>query len=72
MKPEVALAGRLADVADMFAIGQVSGTVGTKVTVSVAGGSVTIPRLTTWTPAALDMVLIAKTQAGWIAVGKIA
>lgn len=72
MKPEVALAIRLADVADVFAVGQVSAVVSNKVTVSVAGGSVTIPRLATWTPAALDMVLVAKTAAGWIALGKIA
>jgi hypothetical protein len=72
MKPEVALAMRLADVAEVFAIGQVSAVVSNKVTVTVQGGSVTIPRLTTWTPVALDMVLIAKTQAGWIALGKIA
>lgn len=72
MKPEVAVAARLADATDMWAIGQVSALVGNKVTVTVAGGSITIPRLTTWTPVALDMVLIAKTAAGWIAVGKIA
>jgi len=65
---------RLADVAgQQFCVGQISALVGSKVTVVTSGGSsLTIPRLATWTPATSDVVVIAMTPAGWVALGKIA
>jgi hypothetical protein len=73
MKPEVAIGARLTEAAERFSIGQVSAVVGTKVTVVTdGGGSLTVPRLSTWTPAGGDLVVLAKTPAGWVALGKIA
>lgn len=43
-----------------------------RVIVSVQGGSMTIPRLTSYTPAVGDVVLIASTPIGWIVLSKIA
>jgi hypothetical protein len=64
---------RFTDVGDRFATGQVSAVVSNKITVSTTGGaSMTIPRLATWTPAIGDLVVIAKTPGGWVALGKIA
>lgn len=48
----------------------VSGTSGTKVIVSVDGGSMTLPRLTSYTPTVGDVVLIAARTGGWFVVGK--
>jgi hypothetical protein len=63
---------QIADAAERHRIGQVSAVVGSKLTVTTSGGaSITIPRLTTWTPVAGDIVLLAITPAGWIAIGKI-
>jgi hypothetical protein len=63
---------RISSAQERFRVGQVSAVVGSRVTVTTSGGaSMTIPRLSTWTPAALDIVLIALTPAGWIAIGKI-
>lgn len=52
--------------------GTVSGTSGTKVVVAVQGGSMTIPRLASYTPTIGDAVLIAATPIGWIVLGKSA
>lgn len=46
--------------------------VGNKVSLSISGTTKTVPRLATWTPVVGDMVLVAVTQYGWIALGKIA
>ena len=63
---------RLADALEQHRVGQVSAVVGSRLTVITSGGaSLTVPRLTTWTPAAGDIVLLAVTPAGWIAIGKI-
>jgi hypothetical protein len=63
---------QIADASERHRIGQVSAVVGSKLTVTTSGGaSLTIPRLSTWTPAAGDIVLLAITPAGWIAIGKI-
>jgi hypothetical protein len=68
-----AMEQRLADAADRHATGQVSAVVGNKITVTTTGGaSLTIPRLATWTPTVGDVVVIAKTPGGWVALGKIA
>lgn len=68
-----ALEARLAEATDQFRVGTVTAVVGVKVTVTTSGGaSMTIPRLTTWTPATNDIVVIAVTPAGWVALGKIA
>lgn len=63
---------RISEALEQHRVGQVSAVVGSKVTVITSGGaSLTVPRLTTWTPVAGDIVLLAVTPAGWIAVGKI-
>lgn len=69
---EQAVDDRVTDAEERFRVGQVSTVVGSRLTVATSGGaSMTIPRLTTWTPVAGDIVLIALTPAGWIALGKI-
>lgn len=63
---------RIAEAAERHRVGTVSAVVGSKLTVITSGGAtLTIPRLSTWTPIAGDIVLIALTPAGWIALGKI-
>lgn len=53
-------------------VGTVSTVVGSRLTVITTGGAqLTVPRLSTWTPVAGDIVLLAITPAGWIAIGKI-
>lgn len=69
---EVAIDDRLNDAMERFRVGQVSAIVGSRLTVVTSGGAtMTIPRLATWTPAGADIVLIALTPAGWVAIGKI-
>jgi hypothetical protein len=64
---------RVNDAVETFRVGTVSAVVSNKLTVLTSGGfSVTIPRLATWTPATNDIVVIAMTPAGWVALGKIA
>jgi len=53
-------------------VGTVSGTSGTKVVVAVDGGSVTIPRLASYTPTIGDIVHIDTAGAGWLVLGKSA
>lgn len=63
---------RITEAAERHRVGTVSVVVGSRLTVITTGGaSMTIPRLSTWTPAPGDIVLIALTPAGWIALGKI-
>lgn len=63
---------RLEDAREVFAIGQVSAVAGSRLTVITTGGAaLTVPRTTSWTPAAGDLVVLAVTPAGWIALGKI-
>lgn len=69
---ELEIDRRLRDAEDRFRVGQVAAIVGTRLTVITSGGgSLTIPRLSTWTPVAGDIVLLAVTPAGWIALGKV-
>jgi hypothetical protein len=73
MRLDQAVEQRVADASQQFCTGQVTAVVGNKVTVTTLGGaSLTIPRLATWTPAANDVVVIAMTPAGWVALGKVA
>lgn len=73
MRPERAVDQRLSDAVDRFRIGQISSVVNNQIIVTTSGGaSKTVPRLATWTPAVGDIVVIALTPAGWIALGKIA
>jgi len=68
-----AIAACVEQTAEHFRVGTVSAVVGAKLTVLTSGGaSLTIPRLATWTPATNDVVVIAMTPAGWVALGKIA
>lgn len=63
---------RINEAREQHRVGQVTAVVGSKLTVVTSGGSsLTIPRLNNWTPVAGDIVLLAITPAGWIAVGKI-
>lgn len=63
---------RITEAAEQHRVGQVAAVVGSRVTVITSGGaSITVPRLSTWTPAGGDIVLLAITPAGWIALGKI-
>lgn len=57
-------------VEGMWKTGTVSATSGTKVVVTVQGGSLTIPRLASYSPTVNDTVLIAATPIGWICLGK--
>ncbi len=73
MRPEVAIEQRLAEAGQRHCIGKVTAVVAPKITVTTTGGaSMTIPRLSTWTPAVNDVVVIAMTPAGWVALGQIA
>jgi hypothetical protein len=69
---EEAVEARLREATERHRVGQVSAVVGNQVTVSLSGSNRTIPRLATWTPVIGDIVLVALTPAGWIALGKIA
>lgn len=72
MRLEQAVDARLAEAADRFRIGQVTAVVSNKITISINGVSKSVPRLATWTPAVGDLVVVAATPLGWIALGKIA
>ncbi|GAA3877716.1 hypothetical protein GCM10022243_48070 [Saccharothrix violaceirubra] len=53
------------------ATGTVSGTSGTKVVVAVSGGTLTLPRLASYTPTVGDVVVIDTLQPGaWLVLGK--
>lgn len=63
---------RLTEAREVHRVGQVSAVVGSKLTVITSGGaSITVARLNSWTPLAGDIVLLAVSPAGWIAIGKI-
>lgn len=71
MKTEDAIAAIRAEVLNAFwRTGTVTGTLGTKVIVLVQGGSMTIPRLNSYTPTVGDVVWIAATPIGWACLGK--
>ncbi|WP_158883990.1 hypothetical protein [Amycolatopsis anabasis] len=54
-------------------VGTVTGVSGTRVIVSVQGGSLTLPRLASYTPATGDIVHIDATVPGaWLVLGKTA
>lgn len=70
---EQAIDERINEAAARFVIGQITAIVSNKITITTSGGaSKTVPRLATWTPAVSDIVVVAITPAGWIALGKIA
>lgn len=70
---EIEIADQIAAAGDRFRMGQVSAISAPKVTVITSGGaSMLVSRLATWTPVVGDMVLLAVTPAGWIAIGKVA
>lgn len=52
--------------------GQVTALNGQQVDVTVSGGSMTLPRLSWYTPAVGDQVLILPSQIGWVVLGKVA
>jgi uncharacterized membrane protein len=69
---ELEIDRRLTEVAEQFRVGQVSAVAASKITVVTSGGAtLTVPRLSHWTPVATDIVLLAATPLGWIAIGKI-
>lgn len=71
MRPEDAIEqARQQILAGMWATGTVSGTSGTKVVASIKGGSMTIPRLSSYTPVVGDTIIVASTPIGWICLGK--
>jgi hypothetical protein len=73
MRLDQSIDARLTEATERFRTGQISAVVSNKITVVTTGGaSVTVPRLATWTPAIGDIVVLALTPAGWIALGKIA
>ncbi|TDQ01237.1 hypothetical protein [Labedaea rhizosphaerae] len=73
MRPERALQQRFTETAERFRTGQVGAVINNTLTVTTSGGaSLTVPRLATWTPAVGDVVVLALTPGGWIALGKIA
>jgi len=73
INPEDALEARLqAIVAALWKTGVVSGTSGTKVVVTIEGGSITIPRLSSYTPTVADVVIIAGRPGAMFVLGKIA
>lgn len=54
-------------------VGTVTGTSGTKVVVLVNGGSMTLPRLESYTPTIGDVVQIdATVRDAWLILGKVA
>ena len=68
-----ALDRRLGEAVDsLFKVGTVSGTSGTQVVVTVNGGTMTIPRITSYTPTVGDAVQIVCPPGRWFVVGKIA
>lgn len=69
---ELEIDRRIAEAREVHRVGQVTAVVGSKLTIVTSGGAtLTVPRLSTWTPAAGDIVLLAITPAGWVAIGKI-
>lgn len=72
MRIEQAVDARVAEAAERFRVGQISAVVGNKLTVSISGSNRTIPYMASWTPLTGDIVIVALTPAGWIALGKIA
>ena len=73
MEIPYALEQRLAAIeAGMWRTGTVTGTSGTRVVVNVDNGSMTLPRLASYTPAVNDVVIIAARPGNWFVVGKTA
>lgn len=69
---ELEIDRRIRESLEQHRVGQVVTVVGSKLTVLTSGGAtLTVSRLSTWTPVAGDIVLLAVTTAGWIALGKI-
>lgn len=73
--PEDVIEARLAELVNrLLRVGTVTGTaVGGKVVVSVAGASMTLPRLKSYTPTVSESVLILAAKPGaWIVLGSAA
>lgn len=71
-KPEDAFEQRMADlVSSLKRTGVVTGTAGTKVVVTVQGGSMTLSRLASYTPTINDTVIIVGPPP-YIVIGKAA
>jgi hypothetical protein len=69
---EQEIAMQIASAGEQFRMGQISAIAAPKVTVVTTGGaSLSVPRLATWTPVVGDIVLLAMTPAGLIAIGKV-
>ena len=69
-KPEDAIEARFAELlATLRRTGVVTGTSGTKVIVTVQGESKTLPRLSSYTPALNDVVII-QGPPPYIVIGK--
>lgn len=62
---------QIEEAGQKFRVGQVTAIVGSRLTVTTDGATLTIARGSTWTPAVNDIVLIAVTQVGWIAICKV-
>lgn len=66
-----AIEQRIRAVVDgMWRTGTVSGTSGTQVVVAVDGASLTLPRLSSYTPVNGDVVVIACPPGAWLVLGK--
>lgn len=56
----------------LHTVGTVTGTSGTRVIVTVNGGSLTLPRLTSYTPTTGDVVQIIGPPGARLVIGKTA
>jgi hypothetical protein len=73
MRVDRAIEERIIAATEQFRIATVTAVVGNQITVAMPGGGTpTIPRLSTWNVLVGDIVLIAVTPAGWVALGAIA
>lgn len=72
MDTSQAMEERLAQLRDsLLRVGTVAGTSGTKVVLTVEGQSMTLPRLTSYSPVNGDVVLVLCLKPGaWFVVGK--
>ncbi|MFC0546939.1 hypothetical protein [Kutzneria chonburiensis] len=72
MDPIKALDDRLNALRDnLVTTATVSGTSGTKVIVTMQGASLTLPRLTSYTPTVGDVVIVLTAFPGaWLVLGK--
>lgn len=55
-----------------YAVGTVTAIASPKVTVTVRGGSKSLPRLASYSPTVGDSVLVACVPGAWVVLGKFA